>query len=455
MINNQLLIQKTLLFSIKRIIKRSIILALLHIGIDDTDSKEGMCTTYVGAVAIDRLKAPGIKLKGYPKLIRLNPNWKLKTRGNCAIAFTTKIQKHQIPVVKEIILRTVEELAELHIETTNPGVVFYESERVPTKLRKFSKKVVQDIATIDEAEALAMEIGAEVHKFKLGRGIIGALAAIGNTLERDWTFELITYRTPENRGTPRKVDAASVVRVNDQTFPKTFDNLDPFTGEIRITPHTPCPILYGIRGEDAKTTLKSHKLVKASEPIERLIIYKTNQGTDEHLRRAKVAEVKPYWSVIVKGEVSSAPKIIPGGHVIFSMRDKTGEIDCAAYEPTRQFRDVAKKLMVGDKIVAHGGVKEKPELPLTINLEKLSILKLVPVLQKVNPTCPRCGKRMKSEGKGKGYSCKRCKVKVPISAAKIVEMRREIGVGAFEVPPRARRHLARPLVRVAYPRREY
>ncbi len=430
-------------------------LALLHIGIDDTDSKEGMCTTYVGAVAIDRLKAKGIKLEEYPKLIRLNPNWKLKTRGNCAIAFTAEVQKHEAPVVKETVLRTVEELAELHIETTNPGVVFYEGERVPIKLRKFSKKVVQDIATIDEAESLAGKIGAEVHKFKLGRGIIGALAAIGNKLKHDWTFELIAYRTAENRGTPRKIDATSVVKMNTKTFPNTFDNLDPFTGEIRITPHTPCPILYGIRGEDAKTTLAAHKLVRALEPIERFTVYKTNQGTDEHLRRAKVAEVKPYWSVIVEGEVSNAPKIITGGHVIFSMRDKTGEIDCAAYEPTRQFRDVARRLIIGDKVVAYGGVKEKPELPLTINLEKLSILKLVPVLRKVNPTCPSCGKRMKSEGKGKGYSCKRCKIKVPASAAKLEEMRREIEVGAFEVPPRARRHLAKPLVRVAYPRREY
>ncbi len=430
-------------------------LALLHVGIDDTDSKEGMCTTYAGAVAIDSLKAKGVKLQGYPKLIRLNPNWKLKTRGNCAVAFTARVQKHQVPIVKETVLRAVEELAELHVETTNPGVVFYESEKIPVKLRKFSKKVVQDIVTIDEAEVLARKIGAEVHKFKLGRGIIGALAAIGNPLERDRTFELIAYRAPENRGTPRKIDAASVVRMNDQTFPRTFDNLDPFTGEIRITPHTPCPILYGIRGEDAETTLGAHELVKALEPIKRFIVYKTNQGTDEHLRRAKVAGVKPYWSVIVEGEVSSAPKIILGGHVIFSMRDKTGEIDCAAYEPTRQFRDVVKKFVVGDKIVAYGGVKEKPELPLTINLEKLLILKLAPVLRKVNPTCPRCGKRMKSEGKGKGYSCKRCKVRVPASAAKIVEMRREIEVGAFEVPPRARRHLARPLVRVAYPRREY
>jgi tRNA(Ile2)-agmatinylcytidine synthase len=419
----------------------------LWVGIDDTDSPLGMCTTYIGAVAIGRLKAQGIKLEGYPKLIRLNPNWKLKTRGNCAIAFAVKVQPPQVPIIKETVLRAVEELAELHVETTNPGVVFYSRKRIPAKLKAFSKKVVQDVATIDEAEALAREIGVEVHKFKLGRGIIGALAAIGNTLEHDWTFELIAYRMPENRGAPRKVDVTSIAEMDTKTFPKTFDNLDPFTGEIRITPHTPCPILYGIRGESAEITLRSHKLVKALEPIERFIIYKTNQGTGEHLRRVKVAEVKPYWSVIVDGVVSSAPNIIPGGHVIFSIRDKTGEIDCAAYEPTHQFRDVAKKLIVGDKVVAYGGVKEKVELPLTINLEKLSVLKLAPVLQKVNPTCSRCGKRMKSEGKGKGYSCKRCKVRVPVSAAKIVEVPRQIGPGKFEVPTRCRRHLAKPLIR--------
>ena len=425
------------------------------VGIDDTDSPFRMCTTYIGAVAIDRLRDQGITLQGYPKLIRLNPNWKLKTRGNCAIAFEVKLQKRQVPTLKETVLHAVEELAEFHVKATNPGVVFYQGEKIPAKLRSYSKKVVRDIVTIEEAESLAREIGAEVHKFKLGRGIIGALAAIGNTFERDWTFELIAYRTPENRGTPRKVDAASVVEMDSKTFPETFDNLDPTTGEIRVTPHTPCPILYGIRGESAEAVLKSHGLVRSLEPIESFIIYRTNQGTDEHLRRAKIAEVKPFWSVVVEGEVSSLPKIIRGGHVIFSIRDETGKIDCAAYEPTRHFRDTAKRLISGDRVVAHGGVKEKPELPLTINLEKLSVLKLVPVLRKVNPSCHRCGKRMKSEGEGKGYSCKRCGLRLPEGAAKIVEVPRDIEPGTFEAPPRARRHLARPLIRVGYPGRIY
>ncbi len=108
---------------------------LLQVGIDDTDSKEGMCTTYVGVVAIDRLKTHGIAVQKYPKLIRLNPNWKLKTRGNCAVAFAVKVQNHQVPLAKETVLRTVGELAELRVETTNPGVVFYSGKRAPTKLK--------------------------------------------------------------------------------------------------------------------------------------------------------------------------------------------------------------------------------------------------------------------------------------------------------------------------------
>jgi tRNA(Ile2)-agmatinylcytidine synthase len=380
----------------------------------------------------------------------------MKTRGNCSVAFSLLASESQIPFIKGTVLKTVEELAELHVVTTNPGVVFYRGEKIPKELESFSEKVVQDVVTIEEAEELARRLGAEVHKFKLGRGIIGALAAVGNCLKRDYTFELISYRISKNRGTPRKIDPESVVAMNAKTFPKTFDNLDLATGEIRITPHTPCPILYGIRGESPEDVMEAHEMVRKYEPIERLIIYKTNQGTDEHLRRARVAEVKPYWSVAVEGMVSQAPKVITGGHVIFRINDDTGEIDCAAYEPTRQFREIVKKLIVGDRVLVCGGVKDKPGLPLTINLEKISVVELVPVLKKQNPSCPRCGRRMKSEGKGKGYSCEGCKIRVPAGSARMVEVDRKIHPGKFEVPPRARRHLARPLIRELKPMtREY
>ena len=421
---------------------------MFHVGLDDTDSPDGMCTTYVGAVVVDRLKGIGVRLTDFPFLVRLNPNWPLKTRGNCAVAVRFRATEAQFSKVKEMVLATVEELAELDHRDTTPGVAFYRGAEIPRELREFSKRVIQDIVTIRDAERVAKKVGAETHKFKLGRGIIGALAAIGETLEGDSTYELVAYRTPEYRGTKRCIDEVSVARMDRATSPETFDNVDPFTGEIRITPHTPCPVLYGIRSENPAAAERAHLMVRSLEPIERLVVYKTNQGTDDHLREAKISEIKPLRSYVVEGVVVRRPMIIRGGHVIFAVQDATGTLDCAAYEPTRGFRSVATNLREGDVIRVCGGVKRKRGLPLTMNLEKIQVVHPIAMLRKVNPTCHLCGKRMKSAGTGKGYRCRKCRTKASDSSVTMVEVKRDIDAGRFEVPPRARRHLARPLIRV-------
>ena len=56
----------------------------MFIGIDDTDSPAGMCTTYLGAVLVRRLKSAGLTIRE-TRLVRLNPNAPFKTRGNAAI----------------------------------------------------------------------------------------------------------------------------------------------------------------------------------------------------------------------------------------------------------------------------------------------------------------------------------------------------------------------------------
>jgi tRNA(Ile2)-agmatinylcytidine synthase len=418
----------------------------LHVGIDDTDSPKGMCTTYVGAVAIERVQGAGATLVGYPKLIRLNPCWPEKTRGNCAVAFLLDVPDQVLNRVKQEVLATVAELAE-NDEKTNPGVVFYPRLKIPAPLSEFTFRVVRDVVTIDEARRLATSVGAEIHEFRRGKGIIGALAAIGHPLNRDWTFELIAYRNPKNRTKIRRIDPESVKEMDRATFPLTFDNLDPLTGEIKITPHTPCPVLYGIRGEDPEILKKAAGMLRVMEPIERWIIYKTNQATDEHLIDARICEVKPLRSFSIHGIVSSRPRVIQGGHVIFTIRDETGGLHCAAYEPTRFFRKMVKELVPGDEVIVHGSVKEKPGLPPTLNLEKLEVVSPVEIKVKVNPSCPSCRKRMKSLGRNKGYRCPKCGKKLPESAAEYRPVQREITTGKFEVPPRARRHLSKPLVR--------
>lgn len=421
-------------------------MSLLHIGIDDTDSPRMGCTTYVAALTVEYLDAKGCNFIDYPNLIRLNPNIPWKTRGNGAVALRVKMNTLDENMVKRDIIKIVEDHSDLEYPRTDPAICFLRGS-VPEKLKAFSKKAVQDLIQLDEAERMKDICHVEVHSLRGVRGIIGALAAIGETLEGDHTYELIAYRKRENWGTPRKVDEDSVIRMDKATYPHTFNNYDYEKGRTLITPHGPDPILFGIRGEKPEILLKAYKMVKVYEPIERWVIFRSNQGTDSHLRRiACIKKVRPYTPVLVRGIVSAKPIKIKGGHVIFRLTDNTDEVDCAAYEPTGVFRKVVEMLEPGDEVEVAGGIRPLSEgYRATINLEKLWILKLKEKLIQVNPRCPSCGKRMESAGRGQGYRCRRCKT---VCSSKLnLRMERGMEPGLYLPPPRAHRHLTKPLRR--------
>nr|MDO8080610.1 tRNA(Ile)(2)-agmatinylcytidine synthase [Candidatus Freyarchaeota archaeon] len=423
-------------------------MTLLHIGIDDTDSPSGGCTTYLCARLVESLSALNVNFVDYPLLIRLNPNVPFRTRGNAALCLRVKIDDDFENRVKQIVLEEIERGADLSFKNTNSGVAFYEGEAIPDMLEKFSKKAMQNIVIINEALKIAETVGAEICTFKNARGVIGALAAVGTLLENDHTYELTTYRTPENYGKPRKLDIDSVRNMDSATSPNTFCNID--DGRILITPHGPDPILYGIRGDTAEVVYAAHNMVTSLEPIERWVIFRSNQGTDMHLRfLPSISQVRPYLSVILNGEVSNRSKTISGGHVIMQIKDHTGNIDCAAYEPTGAFREVIKNLIPGDLVRVYGGVRPASSLhPLTINLEKIEILKLAPLIVKFNPKCTKCGKRMTSAGKNKGFKCKKCGLKLTEIEKSTFEISRNIAEKLYLPPARAHRHLTRPKERI-------
>ncbi len=411
---------------------------ILHIGIDDTDSPNGMCTTYVGALIYRELSriADPIDL---PRLIRLNPNVPYKTRGNGAVAMSFDVDEELIPEIKDVVLFYVNQLADFEHENTNPGVVFLEGS-VPSELRDFSLKALWEHVGIEEAERVAREVGAEYFKFKLGRGIIGSLAAIGYPLE-GFTYELLAYRRRENWGTPRRVNTRSVFLADKWAYPFSYDNVDPHKGTVLITPHGKDPVLAGIRGIDKGRILQVFEMVEFEEPVDFYQIYKTNQNTDDHLRPKKIGELKLYDSAVVRGRVVGEYWEV-GRHVFFELEDETGRIRVAAFEPTKKFRNYVRKLLPGDEIVAAGGIKEHKGV-LTLNLEKFYPVKLVPRIEFKKPKCPRCGGTMKS--KGDYLKCKRCGFRMPKKLMP-VEIPRDLEKKIYEVPPDARKHLSRPLV---------
>ncbi len=421
----------------------------LYVGIDDTDSPEGMCTTYITFVIINELKDFGFEIAGYPRLIRLNPFARFKTRGNGAVSFKLIVDSQsKKDEAKKIILESVKNLSEMDNENTNPGVVFYEGKSIngqmvmDNRLPVFSIRAIKEILTIKEAEKLAEDVNAEIHQFKKGRGIIGALAAIGCYL-RESTFELLAYRLPENYGLPRKINPESVVIMNEKTYPQTFDNLD--EGYMAIEPHTPCPILYGIRGESPEAVLEAHNLVESLEPIEGYFIFETNQHTDMHLQKVnKITDMKQFGCYIINGAVKDSPRVIEGGHIFFTLEDSFGQIECAAYEPTKGLRNIVKKLIPGDKVEIYGGIGAQE----TLNIEKIRIMELAPLFKEENPLCD-CGKRMKSAGMDKGFKCPKCSNKLRDGQKIRIEIPRDIDRGFYEVPPSARRHLSKQLIRMA------
>ena len=421
----------------------------MHVGLDDTDSTRGGCTTYIAALLTEKLETMGVKFIDYPNLVRLNPNVPWKTRGNGALCLRFEFEEELEAPVKKAVVELVEENADLDFKGTDPGIVFFEKRDIPKELKAFARKTETDVVTLKEATSLIIRFQAEAWGFNTCRGIIGALAAIGETLEGDHTFELIAYRTEGNRGSRRRVDEASIFRMDEETKPYTFNNVDSERQRVIITPRGPDPILLGIRGETPEIVKKAFTIVEPLEPVERWMIFRTNQGTDAHLTHATALNtLKPYQSIIAKGTVSENPRIVPVRHVIFSIRDQTAKVDCAAYEPTGELRKAAKELIEGDEVEVYGAVRRSEKgRPLTVNLEKLNILALAPKVIYRNPTCPLCGKRSESMGRGQGFRCKKCGAKLKDTAKVKVAQDRRVKPGLHITSTRSQRHLTKPLRR--------
>jgi tRNA(Ile2)-agmatinylcytidine synthase len=422
---------------------------VMHIGLDDTDSTRKGCTTYVTALLVEKLEKLKATFLDYPKLVRLNPNVPWKTRGNGALCLRIKHAAGLEGKIKETAISLVEEHSDLGFNGTNPGVVFFQNEKIPEDIKAFSKNAVTGIVTLEEATSLIQKFGGEALGFKNCRGIIGALAAVGETFEGDHTYELIAYRVPENCGLKRQVEAASIFEMDKLTQPYTFNNVDSEKGRVIITPRGPDPILFGIRGETPGMVKKAFELVKPLEQVERWLVFRSNQGTDAHLKRAAALnQIKPYQSIVAKGIVSRSPRLVPLRHVIFSVSDETGEVDCAAYEPTGALRKVARKLIVGDSIEVYGAVREaSPGKRLTVNLEKIKVLSLAPKTVLQNPACPKCGKRLESMGKDKGFRCKKCGTRFNDAKKVQAAVERDVEVGLYVTSNRSQRHLTKPLRR--------
>ena len=245
----------------------------------------------------------------------------------------------------------------------------------------------------------------------------------------------------------RLLDKSKVKQMQEKTYPNTFNSFDSKKNKLLLMPHGPDPVFYGVRGEDSEILISASKMIQPKEKLAGYVIFKSNQGTGDHLKNEiDVNDFLPYTSGILKGIVNSTPIMTKGGHVFFTIVAQKKKIRCAVYKPTK-ITNIAKELIVGDKIKVGGGIRKATRtLPRILNLEFIHILKLEKKSKSVNPLCLKCKKRMKSKGKNQGFQCVKCKKSSPHKIRQFFT--RSIKEQIYVPDTSAHRHLTKPVQRM-------
>jgi len=402
--------------------------------------------------------ALGLDLIHEPRLVRLNPNVPTKTRGNAALVARfahgrgTPEVVGSLPEGPVVCYRSGRDLTEgerLQLADelwttvlaasagsdpgTDPALLVLRRQP-PAELYW---EAVRRIVTMDEVHRWLAGTGAIARSVPSGVGQIGAAAALA------WpgahpTWEAIAYRDPVRWGTDRQVDRASVAEAADR-HRELFLCIDPRTRRVLIAPHTSCPILFGLRATEPSAAVAALHEIR-SEPVERWLLYRTNQGTGDHMRRPWPVPPVPFMAGTVTGRLVERPAPRPGGHLLFSlMLDSGARVRCAVFEPTKTLPRVVRSLVPGDRVRLWGGSQADP----VFRVEGLDLLSLRPRhVPRENPRCPRCAHRMGSLGADRGFRCARCRHRSPPESRGNRRVAPEFPVGRYHPTPSARRHLA-------------
>ncbi|HIF04378.1 MAG TPA: DUF1743 domain-containing protein [Candidatus Poseidoniales archaeon] len=385
---------------------------MIWVGLDDTDEREAGCTTFEFHDLLTRLESEGFTVQD-ERLVRLWPFAPGRTRGNAALA--ASIQTRDIRRVQSVLddwfTQRYSDLLPTDVEHAAQPVLI-------ASLTQFSEQmywntVQHEVSLHERREAMQGSLHRVWTTQRGRRGIIGASAAIAWRGQHDHTWECTAWR----EGTGLRHVPPNIVQDMAERFPSTFMNRDP--NRALIAPRTPCPVLYGIRGETRQSVLDAHAFLQSSD-VEQSIAHRawrTNQATDDHL------------SDVRSGIVQSI-QIRRGGHVQVLLPDRL-----MAFAEGGPVKELAQSLESGDVIQFHG--LKAPDG--SIHLEKLKLVHGIRDRQR--PLCD-CGRRFKSQGVGQKLKCPSCS-----TLHADVWLSSSVSRDWVEPPPSHRRHLAKPLSR--------
>lgn len=419
----------------------------MFLALDDTDGRDGGCTTYLLTRIVGTL---GLDVIGFPKLVRLNPNIPYKTRGNAALAvrlgngtgkemeigefkgkpiysFKDGTEPDEAEKILNLAWEIIESEANLEDPRTNSGLIVTnalpESEHYDQALREIVS--LQDVKNYLQTSEMSFKFA------KTGRGLVGALAAL-SWVPSARTYELIGYRLPRAKSyeSETKLNAAGFV----DEIPGTFNNIDWQRKHAAIFPSPNTPVQYGIRATEYDCLLDLPSKMKSRFGIthDAYMIFMTNQATDEQYI-SDPGNLEELRSYSLTARVATEPVHIAGGHWFFDAVYRARTYRVAVFEPTKNMRRLIPDLRNGDLIRIWASVKKN-----TLNLEKAVIVSRSRVFRRINPICGNCGARMVNHGQH-DYRCSSCGNRE--SLPDYIELERGTDPDRFETPVSARRHL--------------
>ncbi len=389
------------------------------LGLDDTDSLDGGCTTAVFQELLNGL--PESTTVGVPRLVRLWPFAQRRTRGNAAVG--VEVHSDDVPGLLDHLdtwwthriaplAGTVSpsDISAREQSPASPGMVWFDH-KPPSEA--YTSAVMQEVR-LDELPLPRRAWG--------GHGRIGATAAVA------WpglvcTWEAISWRLTDVDG-PRNVDNAAISTID--SWPEIVFSRDPRRGTSLIAPRGRSPVLFGVRATTRLAAERACELLvesEATEAVQGWTVFQTNQASGDHLGED--------WHLTVKELVVDPDRkhasVFTDGPLVLS------------YAEGGPVNALARWLKPGDVILVAGLVDPEG----AVHAERLKLVSWVP-RKRLRPLCPQCHVRMKSMGAGQGVRCPKCKRREGDDWVEV------LGTPPFttwvEPPIDARRHLARPLL---------
>jgi|TARA_B100001741_G_scaffold311056_1_gene311475 tRNA(Ile2)-agmatinylcytidine synthase len=369
----------------------------MWLGLDDTDSLEGGCTTLVFHELLNSLPCD----HGEPRLTRLWPFAAQRTRGNASLSVEIYADDSIVEWLDEYWKENILPLKGMKSESTHSQRKQYPSDPGMTL---FDEQPSEDYYW----KAVRGEVGLLEGGIQWGgNGRIGAAASCA------WRPQKATWEGIAWRKGIREVSDEALIIV--EKMDETFLCRDPRTNRGLIAPRGPCPVMFGVRATSRETAKKATQiLVEGSAETIGNRVFATNQASGDHIESTIKLTIE-------------TKEMLQGGHVILNG-------NCLAFNESGDVNKIAQWLEIGDEIEFLG-------LQFEGNYH-LEAIRVISSSSSKRPMC-ECGTRMKSMGKGQGVRCPKCKARSDelwSNEERVPPFR-----GWVQPPADKRRHLAKTL----------